>query len=126
QGGGDQGGGATVAGRERVQTPADTVVIERGELLGCQSQRRRIAAGGPLGYAVEGFAGEQQVLQEDHQPLRRGDPRPPIFRGQIVTQNRFQPQPREQAIEDGQQAEVVGGEGRGSGLGRGGRGRRDC
>src|SRR5262249_59029800 len=45
-----QGEGTTVAAEELVQTAADTVVIERGDLLGCQSQRRRIAASGPLRY----------------------------------------------------------------------------
>src|SRR5262249_34354867 len=49
-----QGEGTTVAAEELVQAAADAVIIERGELLGCQSQRRRIAASGPLRYAVEG------------------------------------------------------------------------
>ena len=57
-----QGEGTTVAAEELVQTAADAVIIEGGDLLWCQSQRRRIAASGPLGHAVEGFAGEQQVL----------------------------------------------------------------
>src|SRR5262249_48340306 len=57
------------------------VIIEGGEQLGRPSQGRRVAARGPLRYAVEGFAGEQQVLEKDHQSLCRGEPRSPILRG---------------------------------------------
>ena len=84
-----QGEGTTVAAEELVQTAADAVIIEGGELLGHESQGRGIAAAAQWAHAVEGFAGEQQVLEEDHQGLRRGDPRPAIFRGQIITEERF-------------------------------------
>jgi hypothetical protein len=82
-----KGEGTRVTAEELVQTAADAAIVEGSELLGRLPQRCGIAASGPLRYAVEGFAGQQQVLEEDKQSLCRGDPRSPILRGQIVTED---------------------------------------
>jgi hypothetical protein len=70
-----------------------------------------------VSHAVEGFAGEQEILEENHQGLRRSDAGPAILRGQIVAEEVFQSQASQQAIEDGEQSELVGVEGPTKGLG---------
>jgi hypothetical protein len=118
-----QGEGTAVAAEELIEGACEAIVIEGGDLLGCESQGAGIDSSGPGGGAVEGLAGEQEVLEQDHQDLRRGEARPAILRGQIVAEGMLQSQAREQAVDDGQQPELIGVDGPSGGLGGVARGR---
>jgi hypothetical protein len=106
-----QGEGTTVASEELVEGACEAIIIEGGDLFGGKPQALGIVARGPGSDAVEGFAGEQEILEEDHQGLGRGEATPAILRGQIVAEEVFQPQASQQAIEDGEESELVGVEG---------------
>ena len=115
--GDDQGEGTTVAAEELVQGASETIIIECGDLLRVESQGGGVVASGPVGHAIEGIAAEEEVLEQDHQGLRRGDARTAILRGQVVAEEVFQSQAHEQSIEDRQQSELVGVESPPSGPG---------
>ena len=54
--GGQQAG--PVGTLEVIQSAADAVVVEQGDLAGLEAQVLGDAAGGPGGHAVEGLAGQ--------------------------------------------------------------------
>src|SRR5271156_866095 len=112
-----QGEGTAVAPEELVQSAREAIIIEGGDLLGVESQGGGIVASGPVGGAIEGFAGEEEVFEQDDQGLRRGDARAAILGGQVVAEEVFQSQAHEQTIEDRQQSELVGVEGATGGPG---------
>jgi len=112
-----QGEGTAVAAEELVEGASEAIIIEGGDLLGFESQGGGIVASGPVGGAREGFAGEEEVFEQDDQGLRRGDARAAILGGQVVAEEVFQSQAHEQTIEDRQQSELVGVEGATGGPG---------
>ena len=112
-----QGEGTTVAAEELVEGACEAIVIEGGDLLGYKPQGLGVDSSGPGRGAVEGLAGEEEILEEDHQGLRRGEACPAVLRRQIVAEEGLQSQAAEQAVDDGQQPELMGVDGPSGGLG---------
>jgi hypothetical protein len=85
---------------EAVETTADAVVVERGHLLRGQPEECRVMAGGPLTDAIEGLAGDEQVLDQDEQGGGGGDARPAVLTREVVAKELIEAEPLEEAIED--------------------------
>jgi hypothetical protein len=59
-----QGEGGDVGVEEAVEAAADAVVVERGELGGAEAEELGDMACGPLAQAVEGLAGDEEILEQ--------------------------------------------------------------
>jgi hypothetical protein len=64
----------------------------------------------PLSDAVEWFAAEEQILEQDQESGGGIDPAAAIGAGQIVAEGLFESQSFEDAIDDGEQTDAVGEE----------------
>jgi hypothetical protein len=96
-----RGQGGDVGLDEAVEAAADAVVVERGQLSGAQAQELADVPRGPLADAVEGLAGDQQVLEQERQPGGRGDARSPVLAGEVVLEDGLEAEPLREAVEDG-------------------------
>ena len=103
---------------EPVEAAADAVVVERRQLLRGQPEQSGGMPGGPLADAVEGLAGDQQVLDEHQQPGGGGDAAAPVLAGQVVAEELLEAEPPEEAVEDRQGGDAAGGQGLSGGVGR--------
>src|SRR5262245_23366443 len=74
--------------------------------------------GGPLADAVEGLAGDQQVLDEHQEPRGGGDAAASVLAGQVLAEEVPQAQPPEDVVEDRQGGDAPGGQGLSGGAGR--------
>src|SRR5207342_3564298 len=74
--------------------------------------------GGPLADAVEGLAGDEQVLDEDQEPRGGGDARSPVLAGQVVAEDFLEAQPPEDVVKDRQGGDAAGGQDLAGGVGR--------
>ena len=95
-----QGEGGDVGVEEAVEAAADAVVVERGELGGGQAEEFGDMPRGPLAEAVEGLAGDQEVLEQEQQPGGRGDARSPVLAREMVAEDRLESEAVEEAVED--------------------------
>ena len=102
---------------EAVEGAADAVVVERGQLPRGQPERFGGVAGGPFADAVEGLARDQEVLEQDQQGGRGGDPRAAVLARQVVAEELVEPEPPEEAVEDRQRGDAAGGQGPAGGAG---------
>jgi len=102
-----------------IEASADAIVIERGRLLGRKAQELGDVPACPFAHAVEGLAGQQDVLQQDEQGGRGGDRRTRAFAGEVVTEEMLEAQFREDMIEDRQRGDLPRREGLSVGLGHG-------
>jgi hypothetical protein len=57
---------------EVIEGPAETIVVERGQLIALQSEVFGYAAGSPGGEGVEGLAGQEEIRQKYIQDRSRG------------------------------------------------------
>ena len=112
-----QGEGGDVGVEEAVEAAADAVVVERGELGGGQAEEFGDVSGGPLADAVEGLAGDQEVLEQEQQPGGGGDARAPVLAWEMVAEDRLEAEAVEEAVEDRQGTDGVGVEGAAGGAG---------
>jgi len=103
-----QGEGTTVVLEEAVEAPSDAIVIERGDLPLGEPDFVGVVSSGPLADAVEGLAGQEEVLEQDQEPFGRIDAAASVLRGQIGAEGLLESQPSEDAIDDRQQADAVG------------------
>jgi hypothetical protein len=55
---------------------------------------------GPLAEAVQGLAGDQEVLEQQQQPGGGGDARPAVLAREVVAEDRRESEPVEEAAED--------------------------
>ena len=60
-----QGQGGDVGVEEAIEAAADAIVIERGQLVRSQAQELRDVPRRPLADAVEGLAGDEEVLEQE-------------------------------------------------------------
>jgi hypothetical protein len=74
--------------------------------------------GGPLADAVEGLAGDEEVLDEDQQPGGGGDPAASVLAGQVVAEDVPEAKSPKDLIEDRQGGDAPGGQGPAGGVGR--------
>ena len=74
-----QGQRGDVGVEEAVEAAADAVVVERGQLRRGQPEQLGDVPGGPLADAVEGLAGDQEVLEQDQQAGGGGDAGAPVL-----------------------------------------------
>ena len=95
-----QGEGGDVGIEEAVEAAADAVVVERGELVGGQAEESGDMACGPLAEAVEGLAGDQEVLEQEQQPGGGGDARAAVLAREVVAEDRLESESVEEAVED--------------------------
>jgi hypothetical protein len=95
-----QGEGGDVGVEEAVEAAADAVVVERGELCGGQSEVFGGVPRGPLAEAVEGLAGDQEVLEQEQQPGGGGDARPAALAREVVAEDRRESETIEESVED--------------------------
>jgi hypothetical protein len=65
---------------------------------------------GPLAHAVEGLTGEEKVSEQDEESGGGIDAAAFIGAGEIVTEDVFESQAMEDAIEDGEESDAVGEE----------------
>ena len=72
---------------------------------------------GPLADAVEGLAGDQEVLEQEQQPGGGGDAGAAVLAGEVVAEESLEAEPVEEPIEDRQGADGVGVEGAAGGAG---------
>jgi hypothetical protein len=72
---------------------------------------------GPLAEAVEGLAGDQEVLEQEEQTGGRGDARPPILAREAVAEDRLESEAFEESVEDRSGTDSVGAEGAAGGAG---------
>src|SRR3712207_7386656 len=93
---------------EAVESAADAVVVEREQLLRVQSEECGDVPGSPLADAIEGLAGDQQVLDEDQEPRGGGDAAAPILAGQVLVEEVPQAQSPEEVVEDRQRGDTPG------------------
>jgi hypothetical protein len=71
----------------------------------------------PLGEAVEGLAGDQEVPEQEQQPGGRGDPRAAVLAREVVAEDRLDWEAIEEAVEDRQDTDGVRIEGAAGGAG---------
>ena len=116
---GDDGEGqrGDVGVEEAVEAAADAIVVERGELVGGQAEQLGGVPRGPLADAVEGLAGDQEVLEQEQQSGGGGDAAAAILARQVVAEERLEAEPLEEAVEDRQGADGGGVEGPAGGAG---------
>ena len=62
---------------------------------------------GPLAEAVEGLAGDQEVLEQERQPGGGGDARAAILAREVIAEDRLESEAVEEAVEDRQGADGV-------------------
>jgi hypothetical protein len=74
-------------------------------------------AGGPLADAIEGLAGDEQVLDEHQEPRGGGDPGSPVLAGQVIAEDILEAKPPEDVVEDRQSGDAPGGQGLAGGAG---------
>jgi hypothetical protein len=65
------------------------------------ASKRRSRQRPTLADAVEGLAGDQEVLEQEQQPGGRGDAGPPVLAGEVVLEDGLEAEPLEEAVEDG-------------------------
>ncbi len=111
-----QGERGDVGVEEAVEAAADTIVIERGELVGGQAEEFGDVAGGPLAEAVEGLAGDEEVLEQQQQPGGGGDARAAVLAREMVAEDRFESESVAESIEERQCGDGVGAEGAAGGA----------
>jgi hypothetical protein len=85
---------------EAIQAAADAVVVEGRQLLRGQPEQTGDVPGGPLADAIEGLAGDEQVLDEHQEPRGCGDPGSPVLVGQVIAERILEAKPPEEVIED--------------------------
>jgi hypothetical protein len=102
---------------EAVEAAADAIVVERGELVGAQAEEFGDMASGPLAQAVEGLAGDEEILEQQQQPGGGGDARAPVLAREVVAEDRLESESVEEPVEDRQ-----GGDGGGAECTTGGAG----
>ena len=106
-----EGEGGDVGVEEAVEAAADAVVVERGELFGGQAEESGDVARGPLADAVEGLAGDEEVLEQEQQPGGGGDARAAVLAREVVAEDRLEAESVEEAVEDRQGGDGVRVEG---------------
>src|SRR5262249_16412692 len=130
-----QGERGDVGIEEAVEAAADAGVVGRGGLGGGQAEEvggggggplapargggaeLGDVAGGPLAQAVEGLAGDEEVLEQQQQPGGGGDATAPVLAREVVTEDRLEPEAVEESVEDRQGGDGVGAEGAAGGAG---------
>jgi hypothetical protein len=94
--------GGDVGVEEAVEAAADAVVVERAELVRAQAEESGDMAGGPFAEAVEGLAGDQEVLEHQQQPGGGRDATAAVLAREIVAEDRRESEPVEEPVEDRQ------------------------
>ena len=112
-----QGQGRDVGIEESVEAAADAIVVERGRLFGAQAQQIGDVPRGPLADAVEGLAGDEEVLEQEQEPGGGGDAAAAVLARQVVTEERLEAEAVEEAVEDRQDTDGGGVEGMAGGAG---------
>ena len=74
---------------EVIEGPAETIVVERGQLIGLQSEVFGYAAGSPGGEGVEGLAGQEEIGQQYAQDRSGGKRRLAAGQGREVLLEEF-------------------------------------
>jgi hypothetical protein len=102
---------------EAIETAADAVVVQRGQLSRRQPELFGGVPCGPLADAVEGLARQEDVLDQDEQTGRGGDTRPAVLRREVAVEELVEAEPPEEAVEDRQGGDAPGGQGAPGGVG---------
>jgi hypothetical protein len=86
-----QGERTVVVLEQSVEAPSDAIVIERGDLPLGEAEQAGDVPRRPLADAVEGLAGEQQVLEQDQEADGRIDVASSVLGRQIGAEELFEP-----------------------------------
>jgi hypothetical protein len=109
--------GGDIGVEEAVEAAADAVVVERGELGGGQAEEFGDVPRRPLAEAIEGLAGDQEVLEEQEQPGGGRDAGPAALAREVVAEDRLEAESVEESVEDREGADGVRVEGAAGGAG---------
>ena len=112
-----QGQGGDVGIEESVEATADAIVVEGGQLGGAQAEALGDVPRRPLADAIEGLAGDEEVLEQEQEPGGRGDAAAPVLARQVVTEERLEAEAVEEAVEDRQDTDGGRVEGMAGGAG---------
>ncbi len=98
---------AAISVEQLIQRPAGAVVVERHRLALSQSQQPGVVTIGPLRQAVERLARDAQVAHDhaDHSRCAQRDTR--IAGRQMALQQRLQPDPVKEGVDDRQRAQML-------------------
>jgi hypothetical protein len=111
-----QGERGDVGVEEAIEGAAGAVVVQRGQLPGGQPQQPRVVPRGPLADAVEGLAGDQEVLQQDQQGSGGADAGAAALAREVAAEELVEAEPPEEAVEDRQGGDASGGQGVAGGV----------
>jgi hypothetical protein len=95
-----QGERRDVGTEETVESLADAIVVERGQVGVRQSQEFGLMPRRPLADTIKWLARDQQVPQEYQQGCRRGDRSATILTGQVVVKKLMQAEAAEKTLQD--------------------------
>ena len=90
-----------------VQATAQPIVLQQGQLVVVQIQHVGREGDGPLADAIDGFAGDQQIADQNQQCPSRGEFGAGIIGWQVLTQQLFELHPPQESIDDGERADLV-------------------
>ncbi len=102
-----QGQGGDGGIEEVIEAAAGAIVIERGDLLGGQAQEFGNVAACPCAYAVEGLAGQQDVLQQHEQGRRGGDACAGVCAGEVLAEELGEAQFLQDVVEERQRGDLT-------------------
>ena len=91
---------------EPVEGAADAVIVKRAQLFLRQPEPGRLVPRGPLADTIEGLSANQQVPDEQQQGSGSGDAPAAVFAREAVAEGLRDAEPREEAVEDWQGAEL--------------------
>jgi hypothetical protein len=92
--------GRDIGVEEAVQRATDAIIIESGELLIGQVEPACVVPCGPLAYAVEWLARDEQVSDEQEQGRGGGDAGSPILARDVLAEKLFDATPFDEATKD--------------------------
>jgi hypothetical protein len=110
----DQGGPDSL--EHAIETSAETVVVESGQVLGVQSQEVRWDESGPVAHAIDGLAGQEEIGEEDHQRGGGGELGSGVILGEMLLEEAVKLDALEDPSDQREGPDLVGAELKAVGL----------